>query len=212
MVSPTWVLPPQTFTSPVANPRTMVLPSGRCTQRLNVAGAAAAIEAIRALRAHQSMAQRRLAELARSTGRQLIKRQASGCRLTEAGEALPPRAERVAQAVNAAEQHLAASWREVLGVIRATCPNRWPVGSRRPGTSSASTRAAPGLVVEFVISDRYLGLAEGEADLAPRSGDTEDDEPVGRKVAGSLWALCAGARAPHSAARPTASRRATGTT
>jgi DNA-binding transcriptional LysR family regulator len=48
----------------------------------------------------------------------------------------------------------------------------------------------PGLRVEFVISDRYLDLAKGEADVAFRSGDT-DDELVGRKIADSIWAIYA---------------------
>ena len=48
----------------------------------------------------------------------------------------------------------------------------------------------PELRVEFVTSDRYLDLSKGEADVAFRSGDT-DDELVGRKIANSLWAVYA---------------------
>jgi DNA-binding transcriptional LysR family regulator len=48
----------------------------------------------------------------------------------------------------------------------------------------------PKLRVEFVMSDRYLDLAKGEADVAFRSGDT-DDELIGRKVADSIWAIYA---------------------
>jgi len=44
------------------------------------------------------------------------------------------------------------------------------------------------LRVEFVTSDRYLDLTKGEADVALRSGDT-DDELVGRKIADSIWAV-----------------------
>jgi len=44
--------------------------------------------------------------------------------------------------------------------------------------------------VDFVMSDRYLDLAKGEADVAFRSGDT-DDELVGRKIAESIWAVYA---------------------
>ncbi len=46
----------------------------------------------------------------------------------------------------------------------------------------------PKLRVEFVTSDRYLDLLKGEADVAFRSGDT-DDELVGRKVADPIWAV-----------------------
>jgi DNA-binding transcriptional LysR family regulator len=48
----------------------------------------------------------------------------------------------------------------------------------------------PKLRVEFVMSDRYLDLSKGEADIAFRSGDT-DDELVGRKIAESVWAVYA---------------------
>lgn len=44
--------------------------------------------------------------------------------------------------------------------------------------------------IEFLSSDRYLDLTRGEADIAFRSGDT-DEELVGRKIADSLWAIYA---------------------
>jgi DNA-binding transcriptional LysR family regulator len=49
----------------------------------------------------------------------------------------------------------------------------------------------PGLRVEFVMSDKYLDLMKGEADVALRSGDTQDNELVGRKIADSFWAVYA---------------------
>jgi DNA-binding transcriptional LysR family regulator len=48
------------------------------------------------------------------------------------------------------------------------------------------------LKVEFVASDRYLDLLKGEADVALRSGDT-DDALVGKAVAVSVWGLYASA-------------------
>jgi DNA-binding transcriptional LysR family regulator len=41
-----------------------------------------------------------------------------------------------------------------------------------------------------VTSDRYLDLVKGDADVAFRSGDTDDDL-VGRKIADSIWAFYA---------------------
>lgn len=52
----------------------------------------------------------------------------------------------------------------------------------------------PELKVEFVISDKYVDLTKGEADVALRSGDTDDGVLVGRKVADSLWAVYASRR------------------
>ena len=41
------------------------------------------------------------------------------------------------------------------------------------------------------MSDRYLDLARGEADVALRSGDPDDPDLVGRKIADSVWAVYA---------------------
>ena len=49
----------------------------------------------------------------------------------------------------------------------------------------------PNLRVEFVMSDKYLDLAKGDADVALRSGDTDDEVLVGRKIADSIWAVYA---------------------
>jgi hypothetical protein len=49
----------------------------------------------------------------------------------------------------------------------------------------------PNLRVEFVMSDQYVDLARGDADVALRSGDTDDDALVGRKIADSLWSVYA---------------------
>ncbi len=145
----------------------------------------------RALKLSQSTVQRRLAELERRIGRQLVKRHPTGYRLTELGEEMLPYAERVEQAVLAFEQHLDAAKRDVLGVIRVTCPE--PLVFRITQSSLLERFHAryPGLRVEFVMSDKYLDLTKGEADVALRSGDTTDDELVGRKIADSLWAVYA---------------------
>lgn len=47
----------------------------------------------------------------------------------------------------------------------------------------------PGLQVEFVMSDKYLDFSKGEVDIALRSGDTQDNSLVGRKLGDSLWAV-----------------------
>ena len=41
------------------------------------------------------------------------------------------------------------------------------------------------------MSDKYLDIAKGDADVALRSGDTEDNELVGRKIGDSVWAVYA---------------------
>src|SRR3981081_2726582 len=148
------------------------------------------IAAGKSLGLSQSTVHRRVSELERRIGRQLMTRHPSGYRLTEFGEELIPYAERIEAAIGEFELRVKDTARELAGVIRVTCPE--PILFRM-ATSLLIDRfhtRHPGLRVEFVTSDRYLDLSKGEADVAFRSGDT-DDELVGRKIADSIWAVYA---------------------
>ena len=48
----------------------------------------------------------------------------------------------------------------------------------------------PRIRAQFVTGDHYLDLTKGEANVALRSGDTED-ELIGRKIADLIWAVYA---------------------
>lgn len=155
---------------------------------LAVARHGSTIAAGKALRTSQSTVQRRLRELEAKIGRELAARQSSGYRLTPFGEKLLPLAERVEAAIEDFEQCITGEVREEAGIIRMTCPE--PIIPRLlPIIEQFHTRH-PRLRVEFVTSDRYLDLTSGEADVALRSGDTED-ELIGRKIADSIWAVYA---------------------
>lgn len=145
----------------------------------------------RALKVNQSTVQRRLVELERCIGRPLAKRHPTGYRLTELGQEMVAYAERVELAVLAFEQRSEASRRDAVGVVRLTCPE--PLVYRITQSSLLERFHAryPEVRVEFVMSDRYLDITKGEADVALRSGDTDDNELVGRKIADSFWAVYA---------------------
>jgi DNA-binding transcriptional LysR family regulator len=147
--------------------------------------------ASRALQVNQSTVQRRLLELERRIGQPLVKRHPSGYRLTAFGEQLLPQAQGVEEAVLALTQQVETFRREVSGVVRVTCPE--PLVYRITNSTLLDRFHArfPRLQVEFMMSDKYLDLKKGEADIALRSGDTEDDELVGRKIGDSLWAVYA---------------------
>jgi DNA-binding transcriptional LysR family regulator len=169
---------------------------------LAVAQHQSTIAAGRALGVNQSTVQRRLTELERRIGRPLVKRHPTGYRLTEFGQELLPHAERVRQAVSAFEQQLGELGRDATGIIRVTCPE--PIVYRITQTSVLDRFHArhPGLRVEFVMSDKYLDLAKGEADVALRSGDTDDGELIGRKIADSVWAVYASRQYVERHGRP----------
>ena len=146
------------------------------------------IAAGKALGISQSTVHRRLVELERRIGRQLMTRHATGYRLTDFGEEMRPYAERVAAMVEDFERHVSDTARDQTGIIRVTCPE--PIVNRLTPLIERFHARHPKLRVEFVMSDRYLDLSKGEADVAFRSGDT-DDELVGRKIADSVWAVYA---------------------
>jgi len=145
----------------------------------------------RALGVNQSTVQRRLVELERSLGQALVQRHPSGYRLTAFGEQLLPMAQQVEQAVVALTQHVENFQRDVTGVVRVTCPEPLVYRISNSTLLERFRTRYPGLQVEFVTSDKYLDFAKGEVDIALRSGDTDDNALVGRKVGDSLWAVYA---------------------
>ena len=155
---------------------------------LAVARHGSTIAAGKALRISQSTVQRRLSELEKRIGRKLVSRTTSGYRLTDFGQKLRPYAERIEASVGDFERYATGMGRDHGGVIRVTCPE--PIMQRMTPLIERFHAQHPNLRVEFVMSDRYLDLAKGEADVAFRSGDT-DDELVGRKIADSVWAVYA---------------------
>ncbi len=161
---------------------------------LAVARHGSTVAAARALGINQSTVQRRLAELERRIGRPLVTRQPSGYRLTELGREMVAPAERVEQAVLALEQQLTVLTRDASGVLRVACPE--PIVYRITQSKLLKRFQAkhPDLRIEFVMSDKYIDLSKGEADVALRSGDTDDAALVGRRIADSLWAVYASRR------------------
>jgi DNA-binding transcriptional LysR family regulator len=127
-------------------------------------------------------------ELEKKIGRNLATRTATGYRLTNFGKELQPYAERIESMVADFERHVTDTGRDRSGVIRVTCPE--PIVQRLTPLIERFHAGHAKLRVEFVMSDRYLDLLKGEADVAFRSGDT-DDELVGRKIADSIWAVYA---------------------
>ncbi len=147
--------------------------------------------AAKALGVNQSTVQRRIAELEERLGRQLVERHLSGYRLTELGENLRPAAEGVETAVAAFERQFAASDRGLTGTIRVTCGSILAERLGRTSLLDAFHALYPGLWVELMVSDRFLDLSKGEADIAIRAGQPQDQALVGRKIAEAPWAVYA---------------------
>lgn len=158
---------------------------------LAVADAGSTLAAARALGVNQSTVQRRLTELEARLGQRLVERLPSGYRLTDLGLAVLPQARAAAEAIQGFAQAVHDKSRTERGVVRVTCPEPIAFRLNQSGLLDRFHAANPGLKVEFVLSDKYVDLTKGEADVALRSGDTEDGVLVGRKIADSLWAIFA---------------------
>lgn len=158
---------------------------------LAVARHKSTLAAGRALGLSQSTVHRRLAELERRLGQKLVTRYSTGYRLTSFGESVLPAAERVAAAVRVFEQQASDLGRDQVGVVRITCPEPIMYRITQTGLLDRFHARHPNLKVEFVMSDKYLDLARGDADVALRSGDVEYSELIGRKIADSFWAVYA---------------------
>ncbi|AOW14846.1 hypothetical protein LPB72_20665 [Hydrogenophaga crassostreae] len=158
---------------------------------LAVAHHGSTLAAGRALGVDQSTVQRRLTELERKIGQSLVQRQPTGYQLTEFGQEMLPFAESVESAALSFERQVQTLAGETTGVIRMTCPE--PIVNRITQTGLLDRFHArhPALRVQFVMSDKYVDLRQGDADVALRSGDTDDGELVGRKIGDSVWAVYA---------------------
>ena len=158
---------------------------------LAVARFGSTLAAAKALNVNQSTVHRRLDELEKRLGRQLVVRQPTGYKLTELGQDMVTYAEQVEEAVQAFERRLAASDTGLTGSVRVTCPEAIGVRLLHSPFVAKFNERYPDLRVEFIISDKLLDLAKGEADIAIRATAPFDDALFGRKIADTPWGIYA---------------------
>ncbi len=149
------------------------------------------IAAAKKLGLNQSTVQRRLAELDRQLGQALFEKTRTGYRMSRFGQDLLPFAEQVERSAIAFENRKFVRDRAEHGVVRLTCPEPVMIRLVKAGIPERFEAKHAGLKIEFVMSDGYVDLKKGDADVAFRSGDTDDNELVGRKIADSLWSVYA---------------------
>jgi DNA-binding transcriptional LysR family regulator len=157
---------------------------------LAVARVGTTLGAARQLGTSQPTVVRRIAALERATGLDLFDRRRTGYALTEAGRELLPLAECVERDMQALTEAIASRSRRLAGTVRVTAPEPLANAFLAPAVL-AFHRSHPGVEVQLLISDRFLDLANGEADVALRAtiNGLENSELVGRKVAEAPWAV-----------------------
>jgi DNA-binding transcriptional LysR family regulator len=171
---------------------------------LAVARAGSTLAAARLLGTSQSTVHRRLSELESQLGRKLVIRAISGYRLTELGQSLLPHAECVEDAIAAFGRQSAAADKSLTGAVRVTCSSTMADRLARSSLIKTFHTRYPRLRVEFVVTDKYLDLSKGEADIAIRTGSAADEALVGRKIAEVPWAVYAARSYVERYGRPSA--------
>jgi DNA-binding transcriptional LysR family regulator len=156
---------------------------------LAVARSGSTIAAAKVLAVSQSTVHRRLTELEKAMGCRLVVRTTTGYRLTDLGRELRPLMERIEEDFHALERHLKATGQETTGTVHVTCSESIGYRLAKSTLLDAFHDLHPGLKIELLLSDNYLDLAKGEADVAIRAGDPDDDTLVGRKIADVPWAV-----------------------
>lgn len=156
---------------------------------LAVARAGSTLGAARALGVNQTTCARRIAALEAVTGTRLFERRQAGYRLTEAGSRLLALAERVEREVRALQEALEAERRMLSGRLRATTNESLANAVLTPFLARFR-EAYPRIRVEVTITDRAVGLARGEADVALRAGrQPEAAGVVVRRICHLPWTI-----------------------
>jgi DNA-binding transcriptional LysR family regulator len=168
---------------------------------LAVAREGSMLAAARALNVNQSTVQRRLAALEEAVGGKLVERHPAGYRLTDLGQRLLVQAEGVETAVAAFERVAKSGDTQLSGTVRLTCAEADMYRLLTPSLERFRLRY-PDLRVEFVITERYLDLAKGEADIALRGGVQRDSALIGRKVGDVPWSIYASRAYVERCGRP----------
>jgi DNA-binding transcriptional LysR family regulator len=157
---------------------------------LAVARTGSTISAAKDLGVNQSTVQRRLVALEQAVGRKLVERLPVGYRLTSFGEELRPHAEAVETAIACLDRKIASTDTAPSGTVRLTCSEGMAYRFI-PRMLDVFHSRYPSVRVDLLISDDYLDLAKGEADIALRAGESKDSALITRKIADTPWAMYA---------------------
>lgn len=135
----------------------------------------------------QSTVTRRLALLEQALDLKLFERLQSGSRLTDQGETLLAQAEAAEQAMQALADAAAVARRRLSGIVRLTTSAE----AAEPlvaGPLTAFMKQHPGVKVEVLLSEQFLDIAAGQADVALRAGSRPTDPAlVVRKIMDIPW-------------------------
>ena len=138
----------------------------------------------------KSMVSRRVSDLERRLGVQLLQRTTRRQSLTEAGREFYRRATQLLDDLNEAEQYVADTQCQLSGKIRLALPLGFGVSMlARPIADFIS--AHPDISIDVDLNDRQVDLIEENIDLAIRVADLDDSTLIARRLASVHFAVCA---------------------
>lgn len=158
---------------------------------LAVARHGSTLAAAKALRLSQSTVHRRLAALEEQLGRRLVKRHPTGYRLTRLGAQMLPHAESVEASVASFERQFTASDPGRGGLVRISCPASAAHRLMAVRLLDKFHARHPALRAEFVMTEEFFDLAQGEVELAIWQGAPQDRTLIMRRIADVSWAVFA---------------------
>jgi DNA-binding transcriptional LysR family regulator len=169
---------------------------------LAVARHGSTLAAAKALRLSQSTVHRRLAALEDQLGRRLVKRHPTGYRLTRLGEQMLPHAEGVEASVADFERQFVASDPSRGGLVRISCPASAAHRLMAVRLLDKFHARHPALRAEFVMTEEFFDLAQGEVELAIWQGAPQDRTLIVRRIADVPWAVFASGAYIEAHGRP----------
>jgi DNA-binding transcriptional LysR family regulator len=139
----------------------------------------------------QSTIQRRIAALEASFGEDLFLHQPTGYALTETGREIVEHARRLESAAAALGRHLQE--RNGPGALELRITAAPTIADRlaRAGLIDRMRSLHPNITLKLLMTDHFLDVARGEADVAIRSGEAIDDDLWGCKIGVVPWAVYA---------------------
>ena len=138
----------------------------------------------------KSMVSRRVSELEKRLGVQLLQRTTRSQSLTDAGREFYPRATQVIADLNEAEDFIADSNCQISGRIRLALPLGFGV-SQLVTPLNRFMADHPQIEIDVDLSDRMVDLIADNVDLAIRIGELEDSNLVARRLASGHFTICA---------------------
>jgi len=145
-----------------------------------------------ALGVNPSTVQRRLRALEAALNCSLAERHGGRYRLTTHGQQLLAYAERVETTVTTFQRKSTTIDNRSMGSVKLT--SLVTIGQRiiKSGFLDRFHSSHRGITVELIMDQRALDLSNGEADIAIRGGNLDDDNAlVGRKIADVPWGIYA---------------------